>query len=219
MATVVFVFDGITTSIQCKENEIMKKVLKRFCIKAEKTKEEICFLYGGNIIKENKTFNELANSEDKQRKKISILVNDNKSYINPINTLKKSKYILCPKCHESLIINIKDFKINLFGCKNGHVIDNISFHDLNKSLYIDESKILCDICKKVNKAKTYNNSFFICNTCNNNICPLCRSTHDKKHVVVEYDQKFFKCILHNESYTLYCNQCKKNIYVYYVKKS
>ena len=212
MAKVEFIFNGTTTTIQCKENETMNEIIKRFCIKVEKNKEGMCFLYGGKIIEENKTFNEVANSDDKQRKKLSILVNDKNSVYN-YNNLKKSKYILCPKCHESVRININDFKIKLFGCKNDHVTDNLSFPDLNNSMIIDESKIICDICKKVNKDKTYNNTFFICNTCNKNICPLCNSSHDKKHIISEYDQKYFKCNLHNESFTLYCNQCKKNICV------
>ena len=29
--------------------------------------------------------------------------------------------------------------------------------------------------------------------------------------MIDYNEKYFKCNLHNESYTLYCEQCKKNI--------
>jgi len=128
--------------------------------------------------------------------------------------LKKSKYILCPKCYESININIKDFKFKLFGCKNGHIIENLSFSDLYNSQILDgldESKIICDICKNVNKAKAYNNIFFICNTCNQNICPLCNSSHDKSHIIIEYEEKYFKCNIHNESFVFYCNDCNKNI--------
>jgi len=206
-------FKGIITIIPCNENDKMEEIIKRYCIKTEKNKEEFYFLYGGNIIEENKTFNDLANLEDKQRKKISILVNDYKTGLNQNNNLKKSKYIFCPKCDEPISINIKNLKINLIKCKNGHEINNLSFPDLNKSLLIDESKIICDICHNTDKSKTYNNSFFKCSTCNKNICPLCSSNHEKKHVLVDYDKKYFKCNLHNESYTLYCNNCNKNICV------
>ena len=214
MTSAEIIFNGIITTIQCNENESIEEILKRFCVKINKNKEKIFFLYGGNIIDENKTFDEVANSEDKKRKKISILATADRTTMNSINNQKKSKYILCPKCLEVININIKDFKFKLFGCKNGHIIENLSFSDLNNSQFLygfDESKIICDICKKVNKAKAYNNLFFICNTCNKNICPLCNSSHDKSHIIIEYEEKYFKCNLHNESNVFYCNDCNENI--------
>jgi len=103
------------------------------------------------------------------------------------------------------------FKVKLFGCKNWHLFENLSFFDINKYQLINESKIICAICKKVNKAITYNNSFFIYTTCKQNICPLCNSSHDKDHNIIGYKQKNFICNLHNESYAFYCNDCNKNI--------
>ena len=82
---------------------------------------------------------------------------------------------------------------------------------MNKYQSIDESKIICDECKNINKSKTYDNSFFICNTCNKNICPLCKSYHDKKHNIIDYEEKYFRCNIHNELYSSYCNNCNKNI--------
>ena len=210
MVEVEFNLNGIITLIQCKKNEKMEEILKRFCIKVEKNKDELCFLYEGNIIEEKKTFNEIANIEDKQRKKISILIKENKSIIDKNINIKKFKNIICPKCYEPSIINIKDFKIKM-SCKNNHIQENILFVDFNNTQLIDESKIICDICHQVNKSKTYNNSFFICNTCNKNICPLCNSSHDKKHNIIDYEQKYYKCKLHNDIYNSYCNNCNKNI--------
>lgn len=45
----------------------------------------------------------------------------NQSNQNPFNF----KNIICPECGEYSKIIIKDFKISLFGCKNGHNINNI----------------------------------------------------------------------------------------------
>ena len=209
MAIVDIIYNGITTTIKWNENELIKDVLHKFCNKIGKNSNKMLFLYGGNTIEMNKTFNDLANSEDKQRQKIAILVFDNNSTV--YQNSKKYKFIICPKCHEPTRFKIKDFKIKLYGCPNGHIIDNLTISDMDKSQLIDESKIICDICKNVNKGKTYNNSFFICNTCNKNICPLCNSTHNKKHCVIEYSQKFFICNLHNKSYSRYCKECKMNI--------
>ena len=45
-------------------------------------------------------------------------------------------------------MKIKDYKISLFECKNGHKIDNLSFDEFEKTQNIDLSKIICNICKK-----------------------------------------------------------------------
>ena len=195
--------------IQCTKKDKLEDIINRFSFKTEKKIDEMIFIYSGNIIDKKRTFNELANSEDKQRKQISILIDDNK--FSDIINLKKSKYIICPKCNDITKINIKDFKITLYGCKEEHIFDNLSFSDFNQSQLIDESKIICDICKNINKANTYNNLFFICNTCDKYICPLCNSKHEKKHNKIEYELKYFKCKLHNDSYTQFCRRCKKNI--------
>ena len=76
---------------------------------------------------------------------------------------------------------------------------------------IDQKKILCDICKEQNIFGTYQHQFFKCVTCNKNICPLCRSVHDKSHAIISYEQKNYICKKHNEYYIQYCKKCKINI--------
>ena len=128
-------------------------------------------------------------------------------------SLNKSKYIICQTCMENIRIKIQDYKIELYECQNSHTIENLSFKDFEKLQFIDESKIICDFCKTSNKSSTYENKFYICLSCKKNICPLCKSTHEKNHLMINYDEKYFKFNKHNESYTLYCEQCKKNIYI------
>jgi len=125
--------------------------------------------------------------------------------------LNKSRYIICPTCRENIRIKIQDYKIELYDCQNSHTIENLSFKDFEKSQFIDESKIICNFCTTSNKSNTYENKFYTCFSCKKNICPLCKSTHGKNHLMIDYNERYFKCNLHNESYTLYCEQCKKNI--------
>jgi predicted DNA-binding ArsR family transcriptional regulator len=75
------------------------------------------FSYNGSIVDKNSTFINLANLEDKQRNKISILANDDESMEQsnePI--LNKSRYIICPTCRENIRIKIQDYKIELYDC-------------------------------------------------------------------------------------------------------
>jgi len=116
MASTDLIFNGKITTIQCNENDKIEEILNKFCTKIEKNINELYFLYNGHIIEANKTFKEVANSEDKQRKKISVLVTNNKStiYPNKDSNLKKSKYIICPICNDTTRINIQNFKIKLY---------------------------------------------------------------------------------------------------------
>ena len=210
MAEVEFSYKGNSYIIQSNINEKMIKICEKLTSKINKDINTIYFLYNGDKIKQELTFIEQANDIDKNRKKMNIFVNDLNTK-SLISSSIKSKEIICPKCFENCRINIKDFKINLFGCKNGHEIKNISLNEFEQTQYIDESKIQCDVCKQKNKSEVFDNLFYICNTCNKKICPLCQSKHDKKHRIINYSQKNYMCPLHNELFISYCKGCKKNI--------
>ena len=47
-----------------------------------------------------------------------------------------------------------------------------------------------------------------------NLCPLCQLNHDKKHDLIDYEQKYFICPLHNENYNSYCENCKLDICIF-----
>ena len=85
------------------------------------------------------------------------------------------KEIICNKCIENARILIENYKIKLFGCKNGDEINNLSFEEFEKSQNINESKIEFEKCKKQNKGNAYENIFYKCNSCKMNLCPLCKS--------------------------------------------
>ena len=180
--------------------------------KIYKNKNDIYFLYRGNFVNESISFTQLASSEDNQRKKITVLINDNMPIDSSEEThLKKAKYIICPTRNENIRININDFQIKLFDCKNKHEKESLTFDEFEKSQMIDESKIKCDFCQNSNKSKTYENTFYICFSCKKNLCPLCKASHEKNHVVIDYSQKDFKCNIHNEFNSLYCNEFNKDI--------
>ena len=75
MSEIEFNYEGTSIIIQCKPEEKLEAIIKRFIIKAGKKKDELIFIYGGGFINENLTFNEQANEMDKTRNKMSILVN------------------------------------------------------------------------------------------------------------------------------------------------
>ena len=74
MAKVEFNFRGITTTIPCSENDIMKDICKRFAIKVEIDINNVYFLYHGKKLNFELTFEQTISSYDKNLNKMKILV-------------------------------------------------------------------------------------------------------------------------------------------------
>ena len=213
MVEVEFQYNGNITIIQCQQEQKMSEICNNFMNKSNINDKEIYYFYdgqGGNLFNKNLSFNQIANSFDKNRKKMSVLVYDNDK-INKNNSKIKPKNIICPKCYENAKINIKDYKLNISGCKNNHKISNMLFNEFENTQIIDLTKIICSKCKERNKSETYNNEFFKCYECNINLCPLCKSQHNNTHTIFNYDKMDFICHKHDESITSYCNKCEKNL--------
>ena len=211
MAEVTFIYNGTTIVIHCNLDEKIKDICKRFKDKTNLGDKNINYTYNGNLVlNEELKFEEIANLEDKNRKKMSFIVFDNLLEIKDKEIIK-SKEIICPECKENIRMNINEYKINLFKCKNGHNIENILLDEFEETQNINLTDIICNICKNNNKSVSYNNIFYKCLTCNNNICPLCKPSHDKNHVIINYDEKNYICYEHNDKYMLYCEDCNKNL--------
>ena len=215
-----FIYNQRKIVIEGNLNDKMKDLFLKFSIKAEKEIEKIYFLYNGDKINEDSTLKEISNLDINKGNAIQILVNDisneDESFENIC--LKPSKYIICPKCKENIRICIDNYKIKLYECKNNDILDNISFNEFENTQFINEKKIICQICKNTNKNDTYENKFYRCLSCKVNLCPLCKSSHEKKHNIIDYDQKNFICDLHYEGYSSYCKDCKKDICLMCEKK-
>ena len=140
--------------------------------------------------------------------------NDINLKVNKIYENKKeiiSRNIICPECKENIFFNIYNFKVNLYGCKNNHIYEKILINKFEETQKIDLNKIICNDCNEINMGNTNNHEFYICNTCNKNICPYCKLIHDKNHIIINYEDKNYICKIHNDSFTKYCKKCNKNM--------
>ena len=211
MVEVLFNYEGIETVIQCNINDKIEDIIEQYLIKIDKKveKDNLLFLYNGNNIIKNLSFNKQANELDIKRKKMNVLVNKVNDNSNLSNNKIISKDIICPECKENILLDFKRFKYNLYGCKNKHNIKGIYLY--KETQEIDLNKIICNICNKNNKGNSHNNLFFICNTCNKNLCPLCKSIHEQNHKIINYDDKNYICNIHNEIFIKYCETCNKDL--------
>ena len=207
MSQIIFIYRTQDVIIPFVEHEPISSILQRFCMKVNAEKNNLCFLNNGTVLNEEITVdNILPNNQGKR----IILVDEIKTQSTVGSCLKKSETIICPECQESIAISIKDYKISLFDCKNGHKRENILLSKFNETQNEDISKILCGICKK-SKNQIYEYQMFICTDCKVNLCLMCKSIHDNTHNIIDYDKKKYICEKDGENFTAYCLTCKKNL--------
>ena len=194
MSEVKILYNGYETIIQYQSNEKLKDIFKRFKIKIKEENKELVYLYNSEKIKdENMIISKLT------KEKIFIILAYDSNNI-PSNNIIESDYIICPKCKESAILDEKEYKLIIYGCQNEHTTNNILIKEFNKYQEIDYSKMICNICNKNNRNNTYNNEFYKCDKCKINICPMCKCKHDNNHKIINYNEKEYKCNIHNEYY-------------------
>ena len=154
MMEVLFIYEGQNIIIQCNLDDIMKDIINKFKNKIKKEDNNLCYLYNGDIINEELILNDIIG--DKNEKKINIIVvnNNNKNIENNEKEIISNE-IICHECKENILINIKDYKINLNECKNGHKKENILLNEYENMQKVDLTKIICNECKKNNIYNIY----------------------------------------------------------------
>ena len=208
MPEIIFLYNGNSTTIICKEKDILKEVFNKFIIKNNVQSKRIIYHFNGKIADENKTV-------DQMTKEKSLTINaydEDNSPPQKINNIIQSNEVICPKCKCKAFLTIKDYKFNLNCSKNDHILNNILIKDFLKTQEIDNGKIICFNCKNKSRRNIYNfNFFYRCYTCGEDICHNCKFQHNNAHIIIKYDERNYICNIHNEIYSSYCKTCKANI--------
>ncbi len=207
-----FVYQGNKISILCSEKDLMKDIINKYSFKSKVEIDSVYCLYAGDKINENSILEKIIRKEDKNKKKIEILVVP-KEDKNPKESESKvkSKQVICPECGEIALLTFKNYKLSINKCKSNHKYDNMLFENFEKTQKIDESKIICENCGENNKSTSFNKVFYICQFCKKKLCPLCKTSHDKTHYIIKYEEKDSICFEHGDNYNLYCKTCNKNL--------
>ena len=74
MAKVIFTYNGYETIIQCLKEDKMRDICNKYASKINLNINSLLFIYGGNQINLEFTFEDQANSFDKERNQMNILV-------------------------------------------------------------------------------------------------------------------------------------------------
>ena len=212
MSLIHFVYEGKSYDIHCTRDELLRNISQRFINKSEiKNSTSLFYLYNGNKLNLDLTLNELIGRDNNNAQNIKILVNpcdDN----SPINIYYRPKFIICPECEKNARIKIQNFKCTIYGCKDKHITNDISLEKFEETQKINLSNIICENCNENNRGTTHGNKFYRCTKCKINLCPLCKGEHvKKKHKIIDYDDQYYKCDEHNESFVEHCNDCNENL--------
>ena len=111
MAQATFILNNLPTVIQCDRKEKMKKFIDKYSSKLGEDISSLFFLYNGKMLNDTLTFDESANSMDKEAGKMSILVqykNDDKDNINIKSQNKYSSNIILKDEIMNIINNLKN---------------------------------------------------------------------------------------------------------------
>ena len=130
MATAIFNYNGNKVTIQCLDGDKMGVICNKYLSKIGINKKSLIFIYGGNQINFNLKFNEQANTIDKERKEMNILVYENNE--NELN---------CPKCGEPLNID-------------NNIFENLMKLNININDMLNELKSQIELIKNINEIKT-----------------------------------------------------------------
>ena len=208
MVEIEFIYLENKTIIQGNLDDSFSFIINKFIDKSKLDLNNLHFLSNGKILNKNDLIKNIMNeSEIKNKKKIILVQSINNTINIGNNNFIKSNDIICPTCKEICKYEIKDYRIKLLGCKNGHIKENIKLKEFNDTQKIDITKIKCNICNK-SKNEVFNQELYICCDCNKNLCLLCKSKHDNTHSIINYENKNYVCIKHDEQFFKYCEDCK-----------
>ena len=136
-AKVIFTLDGENMIILCSNQDKMEDICKKYSSKIEININSLIFLYGGNKLNLNLTFQEQASSIDNSKNEMKILV------------VKKEDEFICPKCGEKIKLNtekINDLKSSINNIKDTVIgikiqLDNIINNSSNNFMNIQLKNI------------------------------------------------------------------------------
>ena len=197
-------YNGDMNNIKSNENEKLGDVYEKISSDYQPNINTLSKLYNKDKINDKLSINQYINAKEKKKKKIKNDVNLG----NKQNENIKRKEISCPQCGKSIKLKIKDYKIMLYDCKNGHKINKILLDEFAKTQQFKEPDIQCKNCRDKNNIEQI---YYRCYKCKINLCNSCYSIHNQTHKIVNCAQNNYICSVHGDKLCSFCKSCKLNI--------
>ena len=128
-ALVIFNLEGINMTIQCTKEEKMKNICQRYATKVQRNINSLLFLYGGNQLNLELSFEEQANSIDVSNNEMKVLV-----------YTKENEELTCPNCGEK--IKFKSEKLDELISSNNNIKEKIEGIVFNLDMIMKASSLI-----------------------------------------------------------------------------
>ena len=129
MAKVIFSYEGEETTIQCLKEDQMKNICCKYSSKIDIDRNSLYFLYGGNKVNLDLSFEQLANSLDKAEQEMKILAYKKPCCSNGGETIQLNTKIIDNICISNNVIN--DNLIGIRGQIDNLINDIVSKKEIN----------------------------------------------------------------------------------------
>ena len=121
---------------------------------------------------------------------------------------------ICPDCKNDCKIKNNDYNTTSI-CESGYQSNYTPYEFEQIQTQFKNLKIIpCNTC--INSF--YEDKFFYCLICKNNLCEYCKNHHyhdDREFIndyhIIEYGQKKYYCQQHMKQFIYYCFDCEKNL--------
>ena len=134
---IIFNYKDKRRSISCIASEKMKNICERFASGIQEDMNKLDFIYNGEIIDKDLTYEEQVDEIDRGEYTMSITV---------VNRNNKNEEIICPECNEDILIKLEKYRVNMYKCKNNHSCGEIKFEEM-----IDNEQDIIIKWKRCNK--------------------------------------------------------------------
>ena len=212
MVDVEFDFNQGITVIQSQLKDSFQETINKYLQKSLFDSASVYFITNGKKVNPSESIEKHMSKLDKEKCRLKVLVfMKEEEGKDKEQVIVKTANVICPECKEPCRITFQGYSIKLFDCINGHITEDISINEFEDTQKVNISEKKCENCKFKNKGNCPKDEFYLCLTCQKNLCIFCKSNHNTKHNIIKYDQKYFICQKHNEPIISYCKECKMNI--------
>ena len=140
-STIIFTLNGLNTPMNCSGDDKMKDLCQKYILKINSNMDNLEFLYKGEKINFDLSFNELADDNDKNNHEIKISVYETRNdFICPKCgekfEIKKENINEIIKCDNRINYNLNEIKLQIANMIERSLINsnNIVLKNINKML-------------------------------------------------------------------------------------
>ena len=197
MVEIEFNYEKMKKQIKTNKTDTLIEVINKSNFNFLKDNNFIIIAHDKKI-EEDETIESIMTLEDKNNKKLKII-------LIPLNNEQNNiKEIFCPGCLEPCKFTINNYRINLCHSSGLHNNDNLKLSEFNKMQSDLQKKLNCNSCK--------NTGMYKCSQCNFYLCNKCKDIHkNQEHKIISNEEIKYVCQKHESLFIKFCAECDKDI--------